>query len=307
MRKLLFTIGILIGLGEICANVVVLDAAGHGDYATMSDAIANSGTGDTIYVVGSAASYGNFTLSTERTFIGNGYYGQSIGYSSSSSLGNITLNPGAANSVFSNLEIGTITFNESNITFDACIIGGSFTIGSSISNISYSRCLFTSPIYVQSSSVSFSNSIFNYASSGNGVTVSGGSSPAFDYCTFFDGNISFDASIVSNSVVNSSRVGQTPVVVTDGVSGNKVDTEANLLFETSLGNDGYFQLQSGSPGKTSSQTGAESGAFGYPTGQPENAYLLSGLPAIPKITALEFESSSNSSSNLSIRIQATTN
>lgn len=307
MKKLLFTIGMLIGLGEVYADVVVVDVSGLGDYTLVSDAITNTATGDTIYIVGSGASYGNVSLSSERTFIGNGYYGQSTGYSPSSRLGTITLNAGAANSIFSNLEIGAISFNESNVSFDACLVGGSFTVGSSISNISFSRCLFSSTINIQSASVSFSNSIFYYPSAGNGITVSGGVGATFDYCTFFDGNVILDASTVSNSVVNSSRVGQTPTVVSDGVDGNKVDSEANLLFETSLGADAYFQLQSGSPGKTSSQTGAESGAFGFPIGQPEEAYTLSGLPVIPKITGLEFESSSNSSSNLTIRIQATSN
>lgn len=307
MRKLIFTIGILIGLGEVYANVVVVDASGLGDYTLVSDAITNTTTGDTIYIVGSGASYGNVILSTERTFIGNGYYGQSTGYSPSSQLGTITLNAGAANSIFSNLEIGSISFNENTISFDACLVNGSIFIGSSISNISFSRCLFSSTINIQSASVSFSNSIFNYPSAGNGITISGGVGATFDYCTFFDGNVSLDASTVNNSIVNSNRVGQTPTVVTDGVGGNKVDTEANLLFEISLGADMYFQLQSGSSAETSSQTGAESGAFGFPTGQPEDAYILSGLPAIPKVTGLEFESSSNSSSNLSIRIQATSN
>ena len=307
MKNLIFTIGMLIGLGEVYANVVVVDASGLGDYTLVSDAIANTTSGDTIYIVGSGASYGNVLLSSERTFIGNGYYGQSTGYSPSSRLGTITLNAGATNSVFSNLEIGAISFNESNVSFNECLVGGSFIVGSSISNISFSRCLFSSTINIQSASVNFSNSIFNYSSAGNGIIVSGGVGATFDYCTFFDGNISLDASIVSNSVVNSSRVSQTPAVVLDGVDGNKVDTEANLLFETSSGADAYFQLQSGSPGKTSSQTAAESGAFGFPSGQPENAYVLSGLPAIPRIMVLEFGSSSNGSSNLSIRIQATSN
>lgn len=295
------------GLGEVYADVVVVDASGLGDYTLVSDAITNTTTGDTIYIAGSGASYGNVSLSSQRTFIGNGYYGQSSGYSPSSRLGTITLNVGAANSVFSNLEIGAISFNESNVVFNACLVNGSLTVGSSSSNISFNRCLFSSTINIQSASVSFSNSIFNYPSAGNGITVSGGVGATFDYCTFFDGNISLDASTVSNSVVNSSRVGQTPSSISDGVDGNKVDSETTLLFETSLGADAYFQLQSSSPGKTSSQTGSESGAFGFPSGQPEDAYILSGLPVIPKITGLEFGSSTNSASNLSIRIQATSN
>ena len=306
MKKLLFSIGILIGLGEVCATVVVVDSNGQGDYTSIADGITNSAVNDTIYVVGSTASYGNFSLNTPRTFIGNGYYGQSLGYAAASTLGNITLNAGATGSVFSNLEIGNITFSESNITFDACRIYGSFTIGSGISNIAFSKCLFNSTISIQNASATFDNSIFNYTGAGNMVTVST-VGIAFNYCTFYDGNLSLNTSTINNSVVNTTRVSQSPTIATDGADGNKVDTEANILFETSLGNDAFFQLQSGSPGKTSSSDATESGAFGFPTGQPEDAYRLSGIPLIPRITSMEHGSTATTNSNLSIRIQATTN
>lgn len=306
MKKLLFSIGILIGLGKVCASVIVVDLNGQGDYTSISDAITNSVSGDTIYVVGASASYGNFSLSTPRTFIGNGYYGQSLGYSSASTLGNITLNAGASTSVFSNVEIGNITFNESNISFDACRINGSFTIGSGISNVSFSKCLFTSTMNIQSASVSFENSIFNYPGAGNMITV-----PtvgiAFDYCTFYDGNLSLNASTINNSVINTTRVIQSPVIATDGSAGNKVDSEANILFETSMGNDAFFQLQVGSPGKISSLEATESGAFGFPSGQPEDVYRLSGLPLIPRIASLEYGTAGTTGSGISIRIQATSN
>lgn len=296
----------LIGLGEVCANIVVVDSNGHGDYTTISDGIVNSAANDTIYVVGSSASYGNFTLNTPRTFIGNGYFGQSLGFSPASTLGNITLNTGAATSIFSSLEIGTITFSESNISFDACRIYGSFNIGSGISDISFGRCLFTSTINVQSATITFENSIFNYTGAGNMITVST-VGIAFDYCTFFDGNLSLNTSTINNSVLNTTQVAQSPTIAVDGVDGNKVDTEGTILFETTLGNDAYFQLQSGSPGKSSSSDAAESGAFGFPTGQPEDPYRLSGIPLIPKITDIEQGSTATTGSNLSIRIQATTN
>lgn len=306
MKKLLFTIGILIGLGEVCANIVIVDSSGHGDYTTINDGISNSVSGDTIYVVGASTSYGNFIVSTPRTFIGNGYYGQSLGYASASTLGNITVNSGAATSVFASLEIGTITFNESNLTFNACRIYGSATIGSGISNVTFSQCLFTSTLNVQSASVAFENSIFNYVGAGNMITVTG-VAISFDYCTFYDGNLSLNTSTINNSVVNSTRVSQSPTIATEGLNGNKVDTESNVLFETGLGQDAFFQVQSGSPGMTSSSDGTESGAFGFPLGQPEDAYRLSGLPIIPKIMGLDHASTATVGSNLSIRIQATSN
>lgn len=304
MTKLLFSIALLIGLGEVCASVIVVDANGHGDYTSISDGISNSTSGDTIYVTGASASYGNFSLNSPRTFIGNGYYGQSLGYTAASTIGNITLNSGASATVFSNLEIGNITFNESTITFDACRIYGSFSVGSSISNITYRKCLFTSTLSLQSASVTFENCIFNYASAGNMITVTT-VGVSFDYCTFYDGNLSLNTSTINNSIVNSTRVVQSPVVATDGAGGNKVDTESNLLFEVTLGQDAFFQLQPGSPGKTSSTEASESGAFGFPSAQPEDIYRLSGLPTIPKITLLEHASTGNTGSNLSIRVQAT--
>ncbi len=306
MKKLLFSIALLIGLEEVCAAVIVVDQNGHGDYTTINDGILNSIADDTIYVVSSSGSYGNFTLNSPRTFIGNGYYGQSLGFAPSSTLGNVTLNAGASTSVFSNLEIGAITFNESNISFEACRITGTFTIGGAIANISFAKCLFSSTISIQSASVSFENSIFNYPSAGNMITVTT-TGASFNYCTFYDGNLSLNTSTIANSIVNSTRVVQSPVIATDGIAGNKVDTEGNLLFETAQGQDQFFQLQAGSPGLTSSSEGSESGAFGFPAAQPEDVYRLSGIPNIPRITGLDYNAVGTTGSGISIRIQATSN
>lgn len=304
MKKLLSIVSFMLLIGTMQATVVVVDMNGNGDYADIPSAITNSTSGDTIYVVGSPASYGNFTLSSPRTIMGNGYYGQSTGYSPSSKVGTVTLGPGSATSVLSNLETGTITFSDNNLTVRSCLIAGPISITSTITGVTFERCLFTSSFSNNAATATVANSIFNSTLGGSTVSVSGSGSVDFTYCTFYDGNQAISASTAANCIVNATRVSQSPALLADGVNGNVVETEANLLFESALPQDQFYQLAGGSPGLTGSTEGTESGAFGFPTGQPEDAYILSGLPQIPIITELTHGSSANTSSNLSIRIQA---
>lgn len=304
MRVLLLTLHCLLVMGA-SATVIVVDANGNGDFSTISDGVTGSTANDTLYLVGNGASYGNFSLASPRTIIGNGYFGQATGINPSSRLGNITLSTGATGSVFISLELGTITFSDNNITFKSCYFTGSSTVGSSIAGIQIKQSLFTSPFTIQGV-VEISQSIFNYSSSGNVLSLSGGTL-TMSYNTFYDGNLSIATATVSNCIVNSSRVSQVSGTIIDGVSGNKVDTETNLAFEGSSGADGQFTLTGSSSALTSSDINAASGAFGFPSGQPELAYRMRGLPEVPRITQLEFNSTTTPSSNLIIRLQAETN
>ncbi len=298
---------VLCGFLSATADVVVLDGSGLGDHTTFADAVTGSVAADTIYVVGYGGGYGNVSLSSPRTVIGNGYFGQSLGYHNPATFGTITLNSGATGSVFIGLTIGSVSFNEGNIDFISCHLTGSTTIGSALANIAFNKCYFTSVLNIQNSTTTVGNSIFNYGSAGNALTVNAAATPTLSYVTFYDGNLSLGLATANNCLVNSTRVTGAGSVVVDGVSGNKVDTEANLVFQGTSGGDDQFQLDVGSSALTSSQDGTESGAFGFPIGLPENAYVLSGLPDIPKIRSLEHQSESNASSPLLIRIQADAN
>lgn len=291
----------------VSAATVIVNASGQGDYLTVADGISNTVSGDTIYIVGSSSSYGNVTISSPRVLLGNGYYGQATGYHPSSTLGTITLSVGSSGTVLTNLQTGSIVFNDNNLTINSCLVSGPITISSALSGLSFEKCIFTSTFSNSASSIAVTNSIFNSSGSGSTVFVSGAGSITFDYCTFYDGNHSIATGTATNCVLNSTRVSQSPAMISDGVSGNAVDSEANLLFQSTFSQDQVFQFQGGSPALTASNEGAEAGAYGFPSGFSENAYVISGLPNIPKVTSLDQESSSNTSSNLSIRIQATNN
>lgn len=304
MRALLLTLHCLLAVGA-SATVIVVDANGNGDFTTITDGVTGSSVNDTLYIVGNGASYGNLSLTSPRTIIGNGYFGQATGINSSSRLGSITLSAGAAGSVFISLELGTITFNDNNITFQGCYFTGSSTVGGSITGILMKQSLFIAPFTIQGV-VEITQSIFNYSSFGNVLSLSGGTL-TMNYNTFYDGNLSITSASVTNCIVNNSRVSQVSGTIADGVSGNKVDTETNLAFEGSSAADSQFTLMGSSSALTSSDISAASGAFGFPSGQPELAYRLGGIPEIPRITQLEFNSTTTPSSNLIIRLQAETN
>ncbi|MFK7954050.1 MAG: T9SS type A sorting domain-containing protein [Ekhidna sp.] len=303
MRILLSISIFLIGLSAF-ASVVVLDQSGQGDYTTFTDAFNNSTTGDTIYVVGSAASYGNVTINSPRVIIGNGFFGQSLGYQPSATFGSVTINAGAASSQLIGITTNSISFSESNISFVSCFISGNTTIGASITDISFEKSYFSATLTVQGSGVSISNSIFNISSTANALTVTGGVEAQLSYVTFYDGNLSLDTATVNNCIVNADLVTQTPAVILDGQFGNKVDVGSALLFSTDKSGDQFFQLQAGSSALTSSEESGESGAFGFEAGQSVQAYVFSGLPSIPQITGLNYSTASNSSSNLEIGVKA---
>lgn len=287
------------------ATIFVVDSQGNGDFISITDGISGSTSQDTLYIVSYGASYGNVSLSSPRTFIGNGYFGQATGFNASSRLGNVTVNSGSTGSVFIGLEIGTVTFNDSNITFQSCQFTGATTVSSLVSGIVFRQSYFVSTLTIQGGA-DIRQSIFNYASFGNALSLSGGGSLTLDYNTFYDGNLSIATATASNCIVNSTRVTQVSGTIVDGVSGHKVDTETNLSFETSLGSDRQFTLQGESTALSSSDINAESGAFGFPSGQSQSAYRTGGLPEIPRITQLEYNSITSPGSGLIIRLQAET-
>jgi hypothetical protein len=304
MKKLLFTLFMQLSAASLLAGILVVDAKGYGDYLTVADGISNSLSGDTIYIVSSSGTYGNVTLSTPRTIIGNGYFGQSSGHMPASTIGTLTLSPGSAGSVIAHLEMGALTISDNNLTIRSCLIAGAISTSVAVTGISIDQSLITSSFTNTAATVSFSNTIFSSTLGSFTVSVTGSGSAQFSYCTFFDGNHNLVTATASNCVLNTTRVTQSNAIVVDGVSGNVEDTEVNLDFETALANDLFYQLGAGSTALNSSTEGTASGAFGSPSAQPELAYVPSGIPSIPQVKLIYSEPSSNNVSNLSIRIQA---
>jgi hypothetical protein len=109
MKPILLSVCIFVANLQVFAivrtvnNINGIDA----DYATMTSAINASQAGDTIYVMPSPITYGNFTLSKQLFILGAGHNPEYTAYKAF--CGTITLSITSTGSVIKGLQIGVLT------------------------------------------------------------------------------------------------------------------------------------------------------------------------------------------------------
>jgi hypothetical protein len=304
MNRLIFLfIGLVQSFSITAATFLLSNGVNpKADFATISAAVSGSLQDDTIYVEGTGQTYGNLTLSSPRTIIGQGFFGGSTGVSGESVFGSVTINSGAEGARFVSLRIASVNVNVP-ADFQRCFFSSSVTMSAVSAN--FIQCYLTSVVTLAPSSdgAVFNNCLFNYAGAGLGLSDVGVNT-VFDQCSFYDGNLSLGSATYSNSIMNTTKV-----IVTGGQDGlgNALDTEVNLGFPANASTDAELQLPPGSVALTGSVEGDEAGAFGFPSSAPENIYRLSGVPPIPAILSIESASASKRASDLTITVQAKTN
>lgn len=82
-------------------------------------------------------------------------------------------------------------------------------------------------------------------------------------------------------------------------NGNINQQYANVVFEQGPSPDGYYKLRTGSPAIGAGRNGGDLGAFGG-----VNAYRLSGLPSIPRITNLTIDAVATDANGLTFNVDA---
>jgi len=153
---------------------------GAADFTTLQAAINGASDGDTIYIEGSATSYGSGTLNKKLAIIGTGYWLEendtTQAYKESSTISGLTFNAGSENSVVMGLKIfrSGWNFNMITINTDSIIVKRNF-INASSSYTNVVKCILLvsdkSNIIIEQNWIYLSG---YYSNSNYAIYVSGG-------------------------------------------------------------------------------------------------------------------------------------
>jgi hypothetical protein len=298
--------------------------------------------GDTIHIEQSNFSYGPLTMNKRLTLIGVGYFlnlnpNTQTNTSFNSPVGAITItNVAAAGSHLLGLRTAIIYAGVSKIKIANCWFD-QVQIGSGVAtqptdSISIIGC-FSQGLISSAGTTALNTNIGIYnnlivpgANQGTAITLS-------QYCSgilknnifssytvpmavsnfYVVNNISvssfpasynntFNNCVIEYNIGQNAGHFQTPLGSgnTSNAINNLVST--NYLFVAGTSTDGQFQLQSGSPAKTTGKSGTEMGAFGG-----DFPYSLSGITNVPNIYQLNIAPIPAGASTMSVTISAKSN
>lgn len=307
--------------------------------AAHDAAVAN----DILIIEPSVTSYGDLMLTKPLEIYGNGYFlnvnTELKADQRSSILGTVVLAAGSSGcsfygivsySIFSN-RVGSTPYAVNNITIDRCYFttisflnpyngGGQGT--ANLSNISilrsYIDALQLSPLSPATiTSVSIQNNIIRSITNGGTVGVgfegivrnntiygqAAGSTILFSNSAIENNLLSSGGLIPSFNSTLSNNVSSTDSF-TGGVGNQNNFNVASALIGTGAGisTDESYQLKAGSSLKTAGSGGIEVGAYGGTT-----PYVVSGIPAIPSITSMNYTSTGSNSLPLQVTISVKSN
>lgn len=266
---------------------------------------------DTLYVEGTTAAYGNFTLHKRLVIIGTGYFlGENTGLQVSTNdswITAVTLDSLSSGSRFYGLRVNQVLCNSNtdNILLSRCHLSvspNSSFVNSKMANWQINKCYLGS-FNLNNAQFPFDNlqitnciiSLnFAIATNTNGllrnnIVLAGLTVPNFYVANniFLNGStLSFTNCTVKHNISQSNNL--------PGTGNNLVNILPSNLFTLAGSTDGRYQLKAGSPaigaGEPVGGLTPDCGAFG--TADP---YRLSGIPPIPSIYALTIPSTIPSS------------
>jgi hypothetical protein len=267
--------------------------------------------GDTLYIEGSAASYGDLTLTKQLVLIGPGYFLAENDSTQanwlSATLSSLTVAPGAENSVITGMTVSNTTYLQCNSLLlkrnylNMVYIGGT-GIGSNIFlQQSYLKSL---RAYAGCQNLTITNNFFSsYAAWGYCLQMDDGTSGIVNNNIFNTNVFIYNCEIRNNihtapggtaregfsyygSCVVSNNISATIISPCDD-NGNQCYIDMNAVFVYAGSSDGQFKLKPGSPAIGAGYGGVDCGIFGG-----NDPYVLSGIPTVPAIWLLDVNGSS---------------
>lgn len=311
--KHVFCLSVLFLAGSLFSTVLIVNNMPNTDpdFTTLSAAYTAAAPGDTLYIGGSTASYGDLTLTKPLTIIGTGYFltqnphTQATGYGAV--LGALTYNSGSSGSLVSGCQISRVAFNTSNIIFKRNYLYDSSSVGvliaSGVSSIAIiqnylqkNNTYYLIQAQGSNSSLYIANNIMSYSPNNSGcytfdmatsssatieqnVMYTSNNSVAFRvYNTVFQNNIMFGGTFTAgtgttyfNNIGSGTQFGT--------LNGNQSNVNMSTVFTLTGSPDANYTLLAGSPAIAAGVNGYDCGVFG---GQAP--YVLSGMPeGIPSI------------------------
>lgn len=300
------------------------------DYTDIPTAITNAFAGDTIYVEGSANSYGNITLAKKLYIIGPGYFltenDSTQANPSQAEIGQVSFNAGSAGSVISGMAITSqVIINEDNITVKRNNITSNYGVTvngqanimilqnfivSTYNGSSYP----TIDINTGSSNVFIQNNFIKrtYGTTYINISVEGTSSATVVNNIIENGIIDAVNSVFNNNIMIGGGVTCTACSFDRNIGDNtQFASDPNNLQSVTMSTvfdfsnpspDAKWRVLNGSAAKGYGVSGEDCGMFGGP-----DPYVLSGLPGVPSIFFYIGPSSGSQSSGLPVNIKVRSN
>jgi hypothetical protein len=297
--------------------------------------------GDTIHIEQSNSSYGALNMTKRLTLIGVGYFlnlnpNTQTNTSFNSPIGTITITtPAAAGSQLLGLRVTTVFAGVSKIKIANCWFDfvqiGSGVATQPTDSISIIGC-FSQGAITSAGTTALNTNIGIY---NNIIVPSLNNTPASlsVYCSgIFKNNTCYGATgviglsnfyvvnnitqsyyattyqntfnncVIEYNIGPSANHFQTPAGSGNTTNSTNNLVAANFLYIVSTSTDGLWQLQSGSPAKTTGKSGTEMGAFGG-----DFPYSLSGITNVPNIYQLNIAPIPAGASTMSVTISAKSN
>jgi len=322
LLSLIFTFicGIIYGQNLIRVNN---NPGADPDYLTLQEANDNANNGDTIYVEGSATSYTGVDISKSLTIIGPGFFLSENDSTQANGLeattGNIYFNAGSSGSVISGIKANNTIY----IYVDNIVVTRCYTQYIKFADNSDNALILQNYVYgsIQRSSTSaiLTNVIIANNIVGESISFGSNNGPlqVFNNVLFgtgvYHGIYVYNSSIANNIITGVSakiveNTGNTIVnnlLARDGTNANgnqynvvMADVFVGFPTQGSYSTDGKWQLKAGSPAIGAGVSGVDCGVFGGTT-----PYVLSGLPAVPRIYEAVIASTAYSDQGLQCTIK----
>lgn len=292
------------------SNVTGADA----DFTDFATAHSTASAGDTIYVEGSATSYGTVTTAKQLTIIGPGYFlaenPETQASTVTASFGGITILSASAGSMLQGCEFSNIRVYANNVLVKSNGLtqyGIDIGDGSAISGVTVIQN------YVRYSGGSVSSNATNITISNNyfrGGFYGATSSPLSIYNNIFASNITVYTSVLNNNVMTGGTFSGTNNIYNNNLAngtqfgtdnGNQANVNMDNEFLGAFDNstDGQWQLRAGAVAIGAGLNGEDCGMFGGST-----PYVLSGLIDIPSILELSTTGPGTTEGGLDVHIRA---
>ncbi|MCB1098774.1 MAG: hypothetical protein KDN22_24590 [Verrucomicrobiae bacterium] len=315
MKSLLFVALVMIQAPLHAATWTVdNNPARPANFQNLQDAVAAAADGDTLLIAGSNTSYGIVTLDKRLILKGPGYFPEN----------NVS---GAAAGV---AKVGAPVMTASAASgsrFEGLEITGSTTVAAGVSQIVFRRVRFTANLTIQGSACMVVQTYFDgvwFTVSGDNAVIANsrisgveltGNGITVDQCVILTGGGQMTASnlpVIRNSIIvsnlgaagahtaavafeNCLGVGRLSLPVGNG---NTSGLTAEQVFASGPDTDARYRLAEASPAMGAGPGGTDLGMFGG-----SNPYVLSGIPALPRVTALRADAVVPDSTGLKFEVE----
>ncbi len=338
-RNSLITLGLMITLlvaFNAQATIWIVDNNPNteiADFSNLDAAVTGASSGDTLYVMGSGASYGAATIDKQLFIFGPGYFlgqnddTQAVLANAHTDWITFWSDPNGGLDADGSLITGMYIADVINVYADDITIkrnrsnfSGTYSINCSntasnvliIGNYIYSSSPHGShaAVYVGGSSfVTIENNfIYKYVDS-DAIYVSSNSTGVEIHYNVIDGDIdAYNSTIYSNiiysgSFLNNGNSNSFSNNIGDGEqfgveNGNLSNVDMATVFTNAGSSDGWFILPDGSPAIGAGLNGEDCGMFGGP-----DPYILSGIPTIPTISSFFAPNTGSTAQGLPVEIR----